>query len=470
MGGHRFTCSVARRVVGMALAFVVAASGCGGSTAESLAPTPEPTAAPSSAPPSPTAVPTATAAPTATAQPTPTPLPTPTPTAEPVISADELRASIEEGFNELEELEVQYSFAVYVEDFGYIEERSQHLELIPASNQKLVTAFGALELLDHDFRFLTQMRLDSEANLYVVAGGDPTLTKSHLEAMIAELMAVLAAGDEPSVPAVKDVVVDPSYFSDTRTGPGWPERYVPVDVGPMSGFMVDNNQHRGDDAYVADPDFGNAELVADLLGDAGITVLGETRVGPVNPEAEVVAQRTSPSLISMVDTILGRSDNEIAEALVRQIGRQYAGESEIPVGQMLIFDRLGEFGLDLGTAAGDGSGLSRTNRRSAFQLVELMRIAREQSWWSTVNNGLADAGKSGTLAARLVSDATTGNVRAKTGTLDGVTALTGVLTTLDSIEVFFSFIVNGESAEDAVEWMDQVIVALASATEAQLTG
>jgi D-alanyl-D-alanine carboxypeptidase/D-alanyl-D-alanine-endopeptidase (penicillin-binding protein 4) len=472
MGGLRSQHSrAARTTVVLALAATLA-SACAASAESTLSAAlraatapPVPTA---TAPP-PTSTPTPTATPTPLPTPTPTALPTPTPTVEPVIATNLLRSSIEASFEELDELGVQYGFAAFVKDFGYIEERAVHLELLPASNQKLVTAVGALELLPEDFRFVTQMRLDVEGNVYLVGGGDPTLTKSHLRVMIADLVGALTAGDDEAALVVNDVVVDPTYFSDTRAGPGWPERYIPVDVGPMSGLMIDNNQHRGDKAYVADPDFGNAELVRRLVAEADIEVAGKTRVGLVDADAVVVAQRTSPSLISMVDTILGRSDNEIAEALVRQIGLQYEGESEIPAGQAVLFERIADLGLDLGSPDGDGSGLSRLNRRSAFQLVELLRLASEQPWWSVIDNGMADAGVDGTLAARLETDTTTGNVRAKTGTLDGVTALSGVLTTIDDAEVFFSFMVNGEAAKEAVDSMDQIIIALASATVAQLT-
>lgn len=62
-----------------------------------------------------------------------------------------------------------------------------------------------------------------------------------------------------------------------------------------------------------------------------------------------------------------------------------------------------------------------------------------------------------------------GNVRAKTGTLFDVVALTGVLTTVDGAEVLFSFVINGEEAEKALPLMDQIIVGYATATVAQLT-
>ncbi len=456
------------RVVAAIAAVVLIPTGCVASSDIEVRPVdPAPAATP-------TAQPTATPRPTPTPTPTPTLTPTSTPTAAPLIPTDLLRDSIEQNFAYLDEQGLQYSYAVHVVGLGYIDERNPDTELLPASNQKLVTAVGALELLPADFRFRTEMRLDQAGNLYVVGGGDPTFKRSHVRAMATQLEQNLAVevsdGEEATI---ADVVVDPSYFPPTRAGPGWPDRYIPVDVGPMSGFMIDDNQHRGDGAYLVDPDLGNAELVVRLLGEAGITVTGRPRVGAVEPGAALVAERTSPSLISLVDTILGRSDNQIAEALVRQIGLEHAGEGEIPAGQAVIYERIAELGVDLGAPVGDGSGLSRDNRLSAGELVELLLMAEERPWWATMFNGLADAGDGGTLAERLDTDTTVGNVRAKTGTLADAAALTGILTTVDDAEVLFSFIVNGildDPGTELTDPIDNVVVALASATVDQLTG
>ncbi len=462
-----WTARVAASAAKAAAAALVLA-GCATSSGVEVVPVaPAPTA---TAPPEPTA----TSGPTATATPTATPTPTPTPRPAQIVPTDVLQQSIAANFAYLDQSGLAYSYAVHVDGFGYVDERGADVELLPASNQKLVTAVGALELLPADFRFRTEVRLDDAGNVYLVAGGDPTLKRSHISAMADDLLRRLSVELADGEPVqVRDVVVDPSHFPPTRIGPGWPDRYIPVDVGPMSGFMLDDNLHRGDAAYLADPDRGNAELVARLLGDAGIGVTGTPRVGPVDPVAALVATRTSPSLISLVDTILGQSDNEVADALVRQIGLVHAGEGEIPAGQAVIYQRVAELGVDLGEPAGDGSGLSRLNSLSARELVELLLMARERPWWPTIANGLADAGTDGTLAERLDTDTTIGNVRAKTGSLADVVALSGLLTTVDGAEVVFSFLINGRLDDPGTELtdpLDQIVVALASATVPQLTG
>lgn len=436
--------------------------------------------------PSPTPAPTVTATP----MPTPTALPTPTPQPEPLVPTGIIRKAIDDNFEVLDELDARYTYAVHVEGLGYVEQRRPVLELRPASNQKVLTAVGALELLPIEFRFVTLMRVDDDGRLFVEAGGDPTLTRAGVVAMIDDVAAHLTAlgppggsqerlsppltgGDPEPTPTpvleITDLIVDPSYFDDTRTAPGWPERYVPADVGPMSALMIDNNQHRGDDAFVADPDQGNAELIAELLDDAGIEVTGSVTVGPVDPAATVVAQHESPPLRRLVSLILSTSDNEIADALVRQIALDYAGTSSILDGKQVIYDRIEELGVEVGPVDGDGSGLSRRNRLSARELVEILLVAKERPWWTTMKNGLANAGVDGTLRQRLEFSTTIGNVRAKTGTLVDVAALSGYLTTVDGGEVTFSLLIEAEDRDEARDALDRIIVALASSTLPQLT-
>lgn len=415
-------------------------------------------------------VPEPSVEPTPTVAWTPTPLPTPTPTPKPLIPTDILEQSIDENFAALDELGLTYSFQVSGPD-GVVAERNARSSLLPASNQKVVTAMGALELLPEDFRFVTEVRMDSTGTVTVVGGGDPTLTQHHIRALADEIVERLTSEVGADLPVrIGDLVVDTSHFPPTRVGPGWPPRYVPGDVGPMSGLMIDNNQHRGDDAYVADPDAGNAFLIGDIFVRAGMEITGVIRLGEAEPDAAMVARRESPALAQLVELVLGRSDNEVADALVREIGRVHAGVGEIEVGQELVFEHLAQLGVDLGAARGDGSGLSRDNRLSAADLVALLDVAHTESWWPVIEDGLAAAGVDGTLAARLETDTTVGNVRAKTGTLDDVRALSGVLTTVDGRPLIFSFLINGEEAEEGVEAMDQIVVAYASARFDQLVG
>ena len=425
--------------------------------------------------------------------PAPTAAPTTTPTPKPLVSSYLLELTIDAAFDALTALGLEYSFALFDEEAGLLEKRNSDRQLLPASNQKLVTAVGALELLPDDFRFSTELRLSSDLDVFVVGGGDPTLTRAHvaeLAGVLADRLAVevgpaegaLSNGadgdrddDEDELEAadigivVGDLVVDVSHFPPTRTGPGWPARYVPGDVGPMSGLMIDDNQHRGDAAYVADPDLGNALLIEEIFEAAGITVSGHVRVGSADATAAIVAVNESVPRDALVQAVLSSSDNEVADGLLREIGLRLGGIGEIPNGQAFVFDQVALLGVDLGDPLGDGSGLSRDARLSAAELVQVLRLATKQEWWPVVDEGLSEADVDEALGARVGVDIAQGRIRAKTGTLDDARALSGILTTLDDRELLFSLIVNGNSAEDGVEFMDRLILALTSSTFAQLS-
>lgn len=449
----------------MTLVVVLAAAACA-STADRPVP-----AAAADAPVETTVGPTPTdppePAPTAFA-PTPTPTavprPTPTPTGTPVRPpgpSDLLRSALASNLDVLDSLAVQYAVDVVSTDGRVILSRNAEQLLLPASNQKLVTAAGVMELLPPDFRFVTEFRLGPDGILYAVGGGDPGITASTIDDVVESLA-------DLGVVELADVVVDPTRHVATRTAPGWLPRNVPWDIGPMSGFMIDRNWHRVDAAYVADPDLGNAQYIVSLVEEAGVEVEGTGAVAtaPI-PDHPVVARVSSPSLAALVDTMLRWSDNVLAESLVREVALVSAGVGDTPVGTAAIGAHLRSLGLDI-VVAGDGSGLSRDNEISARQLTDLLRWARGRPWWPTMYEGLAPASGTGTLASRLDADTTVGNVRAKTGTLADVRALSGVVTTIDGVELEFSLLVNGPDAGLAVDAMDQIVTILASATVEQL--
>jgi D-alanyl-D-alanine carboxypeptidase/D-alanyl-D-alanine-endopeptidase (penicillin-binding protein 4) len=167
-----------------------------------------------------------------------------------------------------------------------------------------------------------------------------------------------------------------------------------------------------------------------------------------------VAVLESASVAELTTVMLRRSDNEIAEALVRAIG-----DGATQAGLDRTLDAVEPWCLHLAGAAADGSGLSREDRRSAREWRRMLQVAQEQPWAPQVWEGLPVAGRSGTLASRLGGGATAGNVRAKTGSIIGGSALSGYATTNDGRAVVFSVIVNGEpsAAARAVTAIDALV-------------
>ena len=238
--------------------------------------------------------------------------------------------------------------------------------------------------------------------------------------------------------------VDARRFEPATTARGWQDWQVPTYVGPMSALAVDDNRGRTDRAYLADPALGNGEAFAASLRAAGVRVGGAVTHGTALAGAPVVAALESSTVAELSDDMLLRSDNEIAESLVRLIG-----DGRTEAGAARIGAALSTWCLHLGGDVADGSGLSREDRRSARDLRHVLQVAREQPWADDVWSDLPGAGTSGTLRGRLTGATTRGNVTAKTGTIIGGVALSGYATTVDGRAVVFSVIVNGEPAAPA---------------------
>ncbi len=167
------------------------------------------------------------------------------------------------------------------------------------------------------------------------------------------------------------------------------------------------------------------------------------------------------TLAELAPRILKPSNNALADALMARMPAA-AGRPEL-CPQLLAAETWGERQLFLrGERWPDGSGLSRSGLMSAHTTVRLL--------WYMVGAGAAEefilalptSGVDGTLRRRMTGTAAQGRVRAKTGTLRGVSALSGYLITYDGEWLVFSIIFNGYSSEHPPvrRLQDQICAAL----------
>lgn len=144
--------------------------------------------------------------------------------------------------------------------------------------------------------------------------------------------------------------------------------------------------------------------------------------------------------------MLKESHNYCAEQLIKTIGAETSGTGSWAAGltkagavlREMGF-REGEFNLD------DGSGLSRQNRLTPALLTGLLSRIWSSEHGPTMLSLLAAAGEEGTLERRLTAPPYRGNVRAKTGYINGVGALSGYATTRAGTEIAFSILINDSS-------------------------
>ena len=129
-----------------------------------------------------------------------------------------------------------------------------------------------------------------------------------------------------------------------------------------------------------------------------------------------------------------------------------SGQAGMERSRKLVEESLTRWGVPPGQfVVADGSGLSRMNLVSASMIVRILRaVARDPKGLDAFTATLPIAGKDGTLSGRMRATKAEGNVLAKTGTLTGVRALSGYLTTAGGDHLVFSMIANNYTVPSSV--------------------
>jgi D-alanyl-D-alanine carboxypeptidase/D-alanyl-D-alanine-endopeptidase (penicillin-binding protein 4) len=335
----------------------------------------------------------------------------------------------------------------------------------PASTLKLLTAIAVLDTFESPERLVTSVMLDPAANRVVlVGGGDTTMTTERVAGSSAPSLAELARNTARALRRANiervDLAYDSSLFTGPRTSPQWEPTYVSSGViAPVTALMTDEGRTSiGSDSREAEPDRAAAEQFASLLAEQGI----EGRGSPAPSSSvglDVIAEVSSAPVDDLVERMLRDSDNQLAESL----GRLAALRHDLPASFEGASDALTATAQTHGvTMAGarvfDASGLSRDNRLSPLMLVQALHAAAIDPDLVPMLTGLPVAGFDGTLADRYdrpPAMRAAGLVRAKTGTLTGVAAEAGVVTTCDGVILAFAVVINdvidGEAAQASIE-------------------
>ncbi|MFD6190523.1 D-alanyl-D-alanine carboxypeptidase/D-alanyl-D-alanine-endopeptidase [Streptomyces sp. NPDC060275] len=315
--------------------------------------------------------------------------------------------------------------------------------LMPASNAKLATATTALTLLGANHEFTTKV-VYGEGTLTLVGGGDRTLTSDD----VAELARTAADGLKAAGRTDVQVRVDDSLFADPSLAEGWNEGYYPTEVAPVRSLVVDG-------AAVQDTSIDAGKVFAKKLAAQGITVDGEVSRTTAKQSDVPVAQHKSAPLSDIVKQMLKTSDNNIAETLLRMTAVELGKPGTFEAGTALVRQVLSSYGISLDNfEMHDGSGLSRADRIPAATLAQLLDSITESPALGSILEGLPIAGEAGASLGPEWgrfddpnSECAVGKVHAKTGTLTGAIALSGVTRTDDGDWRIFSFIENNSTAD-----------------------
>ena len=197
---------------------------------------------------------------------------------------------------------------------------------------------------------------------------------------------------------------------------------------------------------ISDPDFAAKQLVAQFLKSQNIAFSGKIIIGQVpKTEQEVIAQHTSEPLNELLNPILADSNNLYADSLLKTLGYTSYNTGTFQIGLKALMATLAKQGKnDLADLKlFDGSGLSRYNLVTPSQLVSLLALVyNDPKIASHFKQALPIAGETGTLANRMQSAELKGKLRAKTGSLQGVTTLAGYLKKPDNKDLIIVVMVD----------------------------
>jgi serine-type D-Ala-D-Ala carboxypeptidase/endopeptidase (penicillin-binding protein 4) len=345
----------------------------------------------------------------------------------------------------------------------------------PASTAKLATAVAALDTLGPGARLTTRVVQGGSGGIILVGGGDPTLAAGRPPsgqypepASLQALAASTAHGLRARHLRTVKLGYDTSLYSGPALAPGWPQSYVSTgNVTDITALEVDQGRLLPDGLpQDADVPGNQRPRSGDPVGDAvaafttflrrdGIRVAGAPRPATAVSGDSQLAAVTSPPLAAIVAQMLTESNNVIAENLARHVAIATGHPATFGGAASAVTSVLRGLGAGTGVHLADGSGLSPQDRIPAATLVRLVDLAAATAHpdLRAAVTGLPVAGFSGTLSAGQSVfgdlDATArGMVRAKTGNLNTVVSLAGLVEDRNGVVLTFAFMADKVPARD----------------------
>ena len=340
----------------------------------------------------------------------------------------------------------------------------------PASVEKLYTTVATLNELGPNARLKTTVVGTGhlgpggvwDGNLYLVGGGDPTFGDGAFNRTweqgygptANQLVGQLAHDGIKHVSGW--VIGDAALFDELRGGPA--TGYAP-DAPDLGGQLSALSYDHGSTFKKLNPGaFAAKELVLTMHG-AGIGARPLNRTLPAPGDAQQLASVRSPPLSVMLKLMDVPSDDFFAEMLTKQMGVRVGGRGSITAGAQVISNAIDSFGLHPRIV--DGSGLSRSDRSSPGEVVDLLKTMWNTPTGRILAASLPVVGVSGTVHGIAAHTAAQGRCIAKTGTLNYVTNLAGYCTAQNHHVLAFALMIDGPGNWTAIRLFDQIVPAIA---------
>jgi D-alanyl-D-alanine carboxypeptidase len=332
----------------------------------------------------------------------------------------------------------------------------------PASNEKLLLTMALFDGVGPDFRIETDATVRRirkgvvQGDLWIKGHGDPSLSKGGGHAAVLRFGAtrinrMVRKLKKAGVKRIEDDVMGSRrYFSRDWNAPGWKPFFNDSEVALPTALALNGNVYKG--KFTRRPELILARVLKKRLRRAGIRVGGGAGIGAPPDNVKKVATVSSKPLRILTRFMNRTSSNFFAETLGKLLDARVGG----PPGRIAGgARRLRRWARHAGVRARtfDSSGLSYKNRMSARGIVNLLEASKERPWISALRRGLPTGGQ-GTLKDRFPGL----RIRAKTGTLDEVSTLSGwVWLRRPKAWAEFSIMSRGLDKSRAVELENKIV-------------
>ena len=330
---------------------------------------------------------------------------------------------------------------------------------ILASNMKIFTTATSLNRFGPSHRFETSVwrtgRLTQRGvlrgNLYLVGGGDPLLTspifgQRNLGGQYTNIYDLARFVRRAGIRRVTGrVYADDSIF-DERRGVADSGYATSPYIGPLSGLSFNLGFTTSSaTSFSSSPELLAALKLTKSLRAARVTISRNPEEGnlPRRGRRRELGSIRSPVLAEIAEATNVYSNNFLAEMLMKNLGARFRRHGSTAAGARVVEAFSQNHGS--GVNATDGSGLTRSNRAAPAAVARLLDNMRTLRGAKAFVDSLAVAGREGTLADRMEGTPAAGRCHAKTGTITGVSALSGYCFNRSGKKMVFSILMNGVS-------------------------
>jgi serine-type D-Ala-D-Ala carboxypeptidase/endopeptidase (penicillin-binding protein 4) len=336
-------------------------------------------------------------------------------------------------------------------------QKNAFVTMTPASNTKLFTTATALSILGGNFPLYTKILTNDldykngiiNGNIYIKGYGNSTFTISDLESLVKVIK------NKGIRKITGQIIGDDTYFDNVYYRSDWiADEVANVSLPPISAIVINRNREvtykkvrkrmRSYTTNINDPPLYAAKLLREKLAAEGIEI-GTVCTKGETPSNAVTLAESKTILRDLISLINKHSDNFLAECLFKTIGAESSkGQGNSFYSTQAILNFLEENGVYLkGTSIVDGSGISRFDQVTPISIAGILeKMYFEIANFDDYYKSLSIAGVDGTLRNRFNGTSAENNLHGKTGTLDGISSLSGYLKTAGGEDLIISMIME----------------------------